>query len=270
MPDPDWNHIASAPLPDNCGWRGQYRVRYSEIGQNGLATLPALADYMQDAAGWGAKRLALAYDDTVDRGVAWVLARMAIMVRQYPANGETITIETWPSGFAHRMASRDFRLIDESGTVCAVAQNFWSLFDLQARRPAPWPDWLMARLPDPPGPKLIEVSQRRAHPPADMTAADTITARASDLDIYGHVNNVRLMQWVLATSGPADTTSTADFQPASLDIQFRAECRLHDRVEIRQAGGYATISRRDAHNGKTSDIDLVRAQFSLQNHIDET
>ena len=260
MPDPDWTKIAAAALPDNCGWRGQYRVRYSEIGQNGLATLPALADYMQDAAGWGAKRLALAYDDTVDRGVAWVLARMAIIVRHYPANGETITIETWPSGFAHRMASRDFRLIDESGTVCAVAQNFWALFDLQARRAARWPDWLIARLPDPPGPKLIEASQRPAHPPADMTMTDHITARASDLDIYGHVNNVRLMQWVLATGGP---DKTADFQPASFDMQFRTECRLHDRVEIRQADGYATISRHDTQDGKTSDTDLVRAQFAL-------
>ena len=260
MPDPDWTKIAAAVLPDNCGWRGQYRVRYSEIGQNGLATLPALADYMQDAAGWGAKRLAPAYDDTVDRGVAWVLARMAIIVRHYPANGETITIETWPSGFAHRMASRDFRLIDESGSVCAVAQSFWALFDLQARRAARWPDWLIARLPDPPGPKLIEASQRPAHPPADMTMTDHITARASDLDIYGHVNNVRLMQWVLATGGP---DKTADFQPASFDMQFRTECRLHDRVEIRQADGYATISRHDTQDGKTSDTDLVRAQFAL-------
>lgn len=260
MPDPDWTKIAAAALPDNCGWRGQYRVRYSEIGQNGLATLPALADYMQDAAGWGAKRLALAYDDTVDRGVAWVLARMAIIVRHYPANGETITIETWPSGFSHRMASRDFRLIDESGAVCAVAQSFWALFDLQARRAARWPDWLIARLPDPPGPKLIEASQRPAHPPADMTMTDHITARASDLDIYGHVNNVRLMQWVLATSGP---DKTADFQPASFDMQFRTECRLHDQVEIRQADGYATISRHDTQDGKTSDTDLVRAQFVL-------
>ncbi|WP_339776773.1 acyl-ACP thioesterase domain-containing protein [uncultured Thalassospira sp.] len=261
MFDPDWTKIATAPLPDNCGWRGQYRVRYSEIGQNGLATLPALADYMQDAAGWGAKRLALAYDDTVDRGVAWVLARMAIIVRHYPANGETITLETWPSGFAHRMASRDFRLIDDSGTVCAVAQNFWSLFDLQARRAVHWPDWLIARLPDPPGPKLIDLAPRTPPPPANMTVADHITARASDLDVYGHVNNVRLMQWVLAASGP---NRTADFQPASLDIQFRAECRLRDKVEIRQADGYATISRRDLSDGKTGDTDLVRAQFTHQ------
>jgi acyl-ACP thioesterase len=263
MFDPDWTKIAAAALPDNCGWRGQYRVRYSEIGQNGLATLPALADYMQDAAGWGAKRLALAYDDTVGRGVAWVLARMAIIVRHYPANGETITIETWPSGFAHRMASRDFRLIDESGAVCAVAQSFWALFDLQARRAARWPDWLIARLPDPPAPKLIEVSQRPAHPPADMTMTDHITARASDLDIYGHVNNVRLMQWVLATA----KDGKPDFQPAGLDIQFRAECRFQDNVIIRAQDDYATISQRDAGTSKDDDnsnvafTDLVRAQI---------
>ena len=99
----------------------------------------------------GAQRiLKLAYDDTVDKGMAWVLARMVIHVRRYPGNGEEIIVETWPSGVARRVATRDFRLIDGKGDVIAVAQSFWVMFDLLERRAASWPDWIEERLPKPP------------------------------------------------------------------------------------------------------------------------
>jgi acyl-ACP thioesterase len=184
---------------------------------------------------------------------------MVILVHHYPSNGETLRLETWPSGFSHRMASRDWRLYDEAGDICAVAQSFWALFDLKQRRAAPWPDWLVGRLPDPPGPKLLEVSPRPASPPEDLVARNTMIAQASDLDIYGHVNNVRLMQWILGTTN----NGLANFQPNGIDIQFRAECRLHDRVMIRQTDDYAAISRTENTSaaGHALPTDLVRARI---------
>ena len=254
----DWNHIANAPLPENCGWRGTYRVRYSEIGNNGKVTLPALADYMQDAAGWGARILKLAYDDTVDQGIAWVLARMVIHIRDYPGNGEDITVETWPSGVSRRVATRDFRLTNAKGDVIGVAQSFWVMFDLRERRAAQWPDWISDRLPNPPGPKLIEPPLRTPATTEPLSPCDTIKARPSDLDLYGHVNNVRLMQWVLGIAGQ---NNRPDFHPESLDIQFRTECRVHERVEIRHCDGFAAITRDE------DGTDLVRAQITPRNRI---
>ncbi|MCC9620673.1 acyl-ACP thioesterase [Thalassospira sp. MA62] len=252
----DWQHIATATLPDNCGWRGTYRVRYSEIGPNGKAMISTLADYMQDAAGWGAHILNLAYDDTVDQGVAWVLARMVIHMRHYPENGEEITVETWPSGIARRVVTRDFRLLNSRGDVIGVAQSFWVLFDLRERKAAQWPDWIDERLPNPPGPKLIEPPLRIAFAKDALNACDTLKARPSDVDLYGHVNNVRLMQWVLGVAGP---DHQPDFHPESIDIQFRTECRVQDRVEIRFGNGSAAVTRLD------DQTDLVRAHIVAQN-----
>ncbi|WP_288349340.1 acyl-ACP thioesterase domain-containing protein [uncultured Thalassospira sp.] len=254
----DWDHIAKAPLPTNCGWKGTYRVRYSEIGENGKVMMPALADYMQDAAGWGARILKLAYDDTVDQGIAWVLARMVIHIRDYPGNGGEILVETWPSGVSRRVATRDFRLSNSKGDVIGVAQSYWVMFDLRERRAAQWPDWIEERLPDPPGPKLIEPPMRPAFTTDPLPAIDTIKARPSDLDLYGHVNNVRLMQWVLGVSGQ---NSRPDFHPESLDIQFRTECRVHERVELRHANGFAAVSREE------DSTDLVRAHIVARNAL---
>ena len=246
----DWNHIANATLPDNCGWKGTYRVRYSEIGENGKATLPALADYLQDAAGWGARILKLAYDDTVDQGIAWVLARWVIHIRDYPGNGDDITVETWPSGVSRRVVTRDFRLTNAKGDVIGVAQSFWVMFDLKKRRAAQWPDWIYDRLPNPPGPKLIEPSLGTPSTSTPLVPCDIVKARPSDLDLYGHVNNVRLMQWVLGVAGP---NSRPDFHPESIDIQYRSECRVHQRVKIRNYDGFAAVTLED------DDTDLVRA-----------
>ncbi|WP_033067780.1 acyl-[acyl-carrier-protein] thioesterase [Thalassospira australica] len=252
----DWNSIANAPRPDNCGWKGTYRVRYSEIGDNGKVMMPALTDYMQDAAGWGARILKLAYDDTVDHGIAWVLARMVIHIRDYPGNGEDILVETWPSGVSRRVATRDFRLSNNKGEVFGVAQSFWLMFDLNTRRAAQWPDWIEERLPNPPGPKLIEAPLRPAFTKKALPTCDNIKARPSDVDLYGHVNNVRLMHWVLGVSGP---DNCPDFHPESLDIQFRTECRVHERVEIRHADGFATVTREE------DGTDLVRAHIPPKN-----
>jgi fatty acyl-ACP thioesterase A len=248
----DWNRIATAKLPANCGWKGTYRVRYSEIGDNGKVMMSALADYMQDAAGWGARILKLAYDDTVDQGIAWVLARMVIHIHDYPGNGEDILIETWPSGVSRRVATRDFRLSNSKGEVIGVAQSFWVMFDLTTRRAAQWPDWVEERLPDPPGPKLIEPSLRPAFTKDPLPIIDNIKARPSDLDLYGHVNNVRMMQWVMGVAGP---DGRPDFHPESLDIQFRTECRVHERVSIGYENGFATVTR------KEDGTDLVRAHI---------
>lgn len=251
----DWPHIANVSLPANCGWKGDYRVRYSEIGANGKVMLPALADYMQDAAGWGARILKLAYDDTVDQGIAWVLARMVIHVRDYPGIGDVITVETWPSGISRRVATRDFRLTNHKGEVIGVAQSFWVMFDLHQRRAASWPDWISERLPNPPGPKLITPPLRPPFTNDPLPACDAIKARPSDLDLYGHVNNVRLMQWVLGVAGPGNRPG---FHPESLDIQFRTECRVHERVEIHHADGFAAVTR------EQDRTELVRAHITAR------
>lgn len=248
----DWNHISKAELPANCGWKGSYRVRYSEIGDNGKVMMSALADYMQDAAGWGARILKLAYDDTVDHGMAWVLARMVIHIHDYPGNGEEILVETWPSGVSRRVATRDFRLTNSKGEVIGVAQSFWVMFDLTTRRAAQWPDWIEERLPNPPGPKLIAPPLRPPFTKDPLPTVDNIKARPSDLDLYGHVNNVRLMQWVMGVAGP---DGKPDFHPESLDIQFRTECRVQERASIRHTNGFAAVTREE------DGTDLVRAHI---------
>jgi fatty acyl-ACP thioesterase A len=248
----DWTHISNAERPAHCGWKGTYRVRYSEIGDNGKVMMPALADYMQDAAGWGARILKLAYDDTVDLGIAWVLARMIIHIRDYPGNGDDILIETWPSGVSRRVATRDFRLTNSKSDVIGVAQSFWVMFDLTTRRASQWPGWIEERLPDPPGPKLIKPALRPAFAKDPLPTIDRIKARPSDLDLYGHVNNVRLMQWVLGVAGP---DGLPDFHPRSLDIQFRTECRVHERVAIRHMDDFAAVTREE------DGTDLVRAHI---------
>jgi len=248
----DWNHISKAELPANCGWKGSYRVRYSEIGDNGKVMMSALADYMQDAAGWGARILKLAYDDTVDHGMAWVLARMVIHIRDYPGNGEEILVETWPSGVSRRVATRDFRLTNSKRGVIGVAQSFWVMFDLTTRRAAQWPDWIEERLPNPPGPKLIAPPLRPPFTKDPLPTVDNIKARPSDLDLYGHVNNVRLMQWVMGVAGP---DGQPDFHPESLDIQFRTECRVQERASIRHTNGFAAVTREE------DGTDLVRAHI---------
>jgi spermidine synthase len=56
--------------------------------------------------------------------------------------------------------------------------------------------------------------------------------------------------------GSAGEDAKPDFQPESLDIQFRTECRVHERVKVRQTNGFSAITR------DSDGTDLVRASVT--------
>ena len=64
------------------------RVRYSEIGQDGRLTIPALVDYLQDCTTFGSEELGLGPAHTAKTGLAWLLSAWEIEISELPRFGE--------------------------------------------------------------------------------------------------------------------------------------------------------------------------------------
>ena len=79
------------------------RVRYSEIGENGLLE-------------W--KRI-------------WVLSAWQVVVDRYPYMGERIKTSTWAFGFRGFMGFRNFTMETEGGERLAYANTFWTYIDAE-------------------------------------------------------------------------------------------------------------------------------------------
>ena len=90
-----------------------FRIRYSEGDRHGRLKLRTFFDYAQEVAGNHATALGCGLEALLARRQAWVLSRIRVRFRQYPSIGETVTMKTWPSGFAPLFARREFELVAE-------------------------------------------------------------------------------------------------------------------------------------------------------------
>ena len=75
------------------------RVRYSEIGENGLLTLPGILNYFQDCSTFQSEEVGLGIDILKEWKRIWVLSAWQVVVDRYPYMGERIKTSTWAYGF---------------------------------------------------------------------------------------------------------------------------------------------------------------------------
>ena len=62
------------------------RVRYSETGEDGLLSLPAIVDYFQDASTFQSEDLGIGIDFLKEKDLLWVMSAWQVVVHRYPAS----------------------------------------------------------------------------------------------------------------------------------------------------------------------------------------
>ena len=70
------------------------RVRYSETGEEGLLSLPAIVDYFQDVSTFQSEDLGIGIDFLKEKDLLWVMSAWQVVVHRYPALGEKIRFHT--------------------------------------------------------------------------------------------------------------------------------------------------------------------------------
>ncbi|MFH0883410.1 MAG: acyl-ACP thioesterase domain-containing protein [bacterium] len=208
-----------------------YRVRSYEVGPDERASLAAIANYLQETAGHHASALNLGPSHLVPKGIFWVLSRLRLRMNHFPAAQESLEVLTWPSARDRHVASRDFRIMDAEGNLIGEATTAWLVFDLKTRKVIDIPVWIGRDLPQAP-PRNLDFETRLIPRLREAGYEKTIPIRRADLDMLGHANNVRYLEWVL--EAPPDEWWN-DHVPVEADIQFRIEAHAGDLVLTRCA-----------------------------------
>ena len=201
-----------------------YCVRSYEVGPDNCTSLATIANYLQETAGHHATALKLGPGELIPQGIFWVLSRLRLKMTAFPKDQENIELLTWPSARDRHVASRDFKLMDASGTLIGEATTAWLVFDLETRKMVDIPDRIIRDLPQAP-PRNLDFETRLIPRLREATHETEIKVRRSDLDMLGHANNVHYLEWVLE-SPPAEKWQ--DAYPVEVDIQFRTEARAGD------------------------------------------
>lgn len=150
---------------------------------------------MQEVAGLHSEELGVGTLETHERGVFWIVSRIALEMDRYPMLGETVHIRSWPGTANRLICPRYFAFEDEAGQPLGRASSLWMLLDIESHGIAQ-----VSRLerPFPDTAALGEALPQPGRIRAPGTTPETLLRRAvfSDCDINRHVNNTRYADWV--------------------------------------------------------------------------
>lgn len=139
---------------------------------------------------WG-----VGYEKMISSRTAWVLSRLSIEMKHFPAINQEYTLETWIEDYNTRFSTRNMAILDNKGEVCGYVRTIWLVLDLEARRTANMEELnelrtLVLDRPcpiDPPTRMRIENGQK----------IDSFAVRYSDIDLNRHVNSARYVEYLL-------------------------------------------------------------------------
>jgi medium-chain acyl-[acyl-carrier-protein] hydrolase len=207
----------------------EFTISSYDLNPKGQARLTSMADFFQEVAYHHASELGLGYDDMKSRKTTWVLSRMRIHMKRYPGWNDTIKLETWPSGAERLFALRDFRVLDSKGEVIGMASTAWLILDIDSHRlirPKEMMEQFKMIVHDV---QMFEAPLDKIPVPGETRLLKQHDVAFSDLDIVGHVNNVRYMEWCIDA---VTTAENAEKEIRELEINFNHEALLGDRIHI--------------------------------------
>ena len=194
------------------------RGRYSEIGQNGLLTLPAILNYFQDCTIFHSEDIGLGVGVLEEKKRCWVLSAWQVIVNRYPNLSEKIKISTWPYGFRGFMGMRNFTMDSEKGERLAYANTYWSFINSETGLPEKLTESDISGYKN--EKKLdMEYAPRKITLPSCFETAEPFSVQKHHLDTNHHVNNTQYIQMAM------------DYVPEGFCIrQMRAEYKQQARL----------------------------------------
>jgi medium-chain acyl-[acyl-carrier-protein] hydrolase len=210
-------------------FKQEFTISSYDLDPRGGARLTTLANFFQEIAYHHANELGFGYVDMKNRDTMWVLSRMKIRIERYPLWDDRIMVETWPSGTDKLFAIRDFRIHGVSGDVLGFATSYWLIVNMESHRPlrpkAELDRYAHIVYGEPVFDSLLEKIER----PGPLARLEEHRVMFSDLDIVGHVNNVKYMEWCIDT---AINELNDQRQILELEINYIHEALFGEMIDI--------------------------------------
>lgn len=207
-------------------YRKQYPVPDNGTDRFDRIKLSQLLFYAQDAAIGHCAGLGMDWNTMAERGMFWAVTRTKMQIERLPEQGETITVETWPMPATRVAYPRATEMRDEDGNLLVRTISLWVLMDLNKRTMI---------LPGKSGVDVGgltrggELSLPGGLTPgtAENTALRTVCF--TDVDVNGHLNNARYMDWV---DDLTDSGFHRSHRPRELTVCYLSEAREGQTLDL--------------------------------------
>jgi medium-chain acyl-[acyl-carrier-protein] hydrolase len=220
----------------------------------------AIVQHLTDIAGIHATELGVGFDFMLAHNLFWVHSRMKVVYYTCPRANQVVMIRTWPTTIRRRLVYlRDFEILDERGDRMMAASSAWVIIDASTRRLAP-PEAFNLTIPE------VHIATgmdgRLEHIDQARDGEERLRVRAgySTVDLVGHVNNSRYVEWT------CDAFPIEMFQQNLLDylqINYEHEVLPGEEVsilvnQVRGDGKLWAVEGRNLSNGSCAFKSLLR------------
>lgn len=222
-------------------YRMDGRIRYSEVGHDGVLTLTGLINYMQDCNTFQSQDIGLGLEKLYQMNRVWVLSGWQIVIDRLPRFAEGIEVATWPYAFKGFMGLRNYELTDANGKRLAVANSVWTLVDWQERTPVRIEEQDIAGYELEPKAQM-EYMPRKIRLEGNGEEGQPLVVTSERIDTNGHMNNGHYV-------GIAAQYLPQDILVRQIRVEYKQEVRLADElipILYRQERGLAVELQREA------------------------
>lgn len=207
-------------------WVQTYDVNTMVLDHQKRLSLVGLLNMLQDAAWLHAKARGWGFEDLIAKGTIWVLARQKLVMTDWPAWEDKVTIRTWGRDANAITAVREFAIMVGERRLGACTTT-WLVLDWNTRKPQKLDRVDFALIC--PNDGLLDIAAERIPLRNDLQPATSLEVRNGDLDVNGHVNNTRYAQWIVDTMSMDEL---ARLRIAEYDVNFLSETGVGDRIVI--------------------------------------
>lgn len=173
--------------------RKKFDVRTCDSDATGALSLADLLIHMQEIAGDDSHYLGFGKDKVFDRGYRWVISRTAAKVIRMPKYGESVEMITVAEPNKMFFYPRFAALRTADGELLMESETIWAIIDNQTRKPV---------LPKASGIVIgaseeveKELTIETKIPAIQTTETADRKVLFSDIDINGHMNNTKYVEW---------------------------------------------------------------------------
>lgn len=171
----------------------EYTVTALHADCFGRAKPSALLRFAQDAAESHCMLLGTDWDTMAKKNLFWAVIRQRLEITRLPNTGETVTVKTWPMPTTRVAYPRATEGYDAQGNLLFQIISLWIIMDMETRAMI---------LPGKSGVDVegITLGGELKAPAglgnADFTQESLRTVGFTELDVNGHMNNTRYLDWL--------------------------------------------------------------------------
>lgn len=216
----------------NLKLKEERRVESFDADLHNRLKISSIFNYMQDIASKHADRLGVGFHALKEQKTYWVLSWAKVEITgDLPSYGEPVGMETWPKGKHRLYYMRDFLIRNGSGDMIAIATSAWLLINAETKGLNDLAK-MGLDLPFFPDDHAVREYPGKFRFEKEMEQHSERKILYSDIDINGHVNNSRYIEFIL------DCYSQREHEEhtvKSITIAYKGETRFMDRLAINRS-----------------------------------